>query len=338
MKRLVSVFIGAFVLFSAQVQAHHSRANFDNDKDLELTGKVIDYSWRNPHVYVEIEVLDKSGKPKTWLVEAHSVTGMKGKGWSRDTLIEGSSVTIVGHPDRNPEKAFMLMSYIQKPGEDRLYAFNRGPKNKDDIEPSTDFSGTWDLDFSRFNVKQAGGGPPKWSYTDAAQAQADAYSVNDNPELTCHPIGVPKIVIYPYAINWFREGDVIRIEKEHLDESRTIYLNPEAVANKKVIPSYVGTSIGRFESKRHLVVETTGFLPTPWGNANGIDSSEQKKVTEHYHLAEDGLSMEIRYTIEDPVYLTEPATATGGYFKAKSRAFEKLGCDQRTASRHLEVE
>lgn len=334
-----SIFLLAVLtLLSSPLLAHHSRANFDNSKKLDLNGTIVDFSWRNPHVYIEIEVIDDSGKPVVWLVEGHSVTGMKGKGWDKDTLREGERVVISGSPDRNPDKPFLLMSYIQKPGAEKLYAFDRTKTDKSEIEPSSDFSGTWDLDFSRFNVKEAGGGPPDWAYTEKALAQKEVFSVNNNPELSCQQIGVPKIVIYPYGINWFRDGDVIRIEKEHLDESRMIYLNPEVLANKTVIPSYVGTSTGRFESERHLVVETTGFLPTPWGNANGIDSSEQKKVIENYVLAEDGMSVEISYTIEDPLYMTEPVTVTGGYFKAKNRGFDKLGCDERAASRHLEVE
>lgn len=336
MKKFVLTFV--FLLFTSHAQAHHSRANFDLEKEFELTGKIVDYSWRNPHVFVEIEVVHNTGERKVWLVEAHSVTAMKDKGWSKSTLAEGSTVTIVGHLDKNRNKALMLMDYIKKPGEDPLYAFKRSPKNKDEIEPSIDFSGTWELDFTRFNRKEAGGGPPDWAYTEKATEQAKTFSVNDNPELRCEKIGVPKNVIYPYGVNIVRDGDVIRIDKEHLEESRVIYLDPKLVSDKELPPSYGGTSIGRFESERHLVVETSNFLPTPWGNANGIDSSEQKKVTENYYLAEDGLSIEISYTIEDPVFLTAPATVTGGYFKSKNREFEKVGCDQRAASRHLEVE
>lgn len=334
MRKLILVVL---MFGSGGLQAHHSRANFNNDIDLELTGTVVDFSWRNPHVYVEIAVEDEAGETNTWLVEAHSVTGMKNKGWDKNTLVEGSTVTIGGHPDRNTDRHFLLMSYIQKPGEEKLLAFNRTPTPKSEIEASIDFSGTWDLDFSRFNVKEAGGGPPDWSYTDAGKAQVEKFSVNNNPELTCQQIGVPKLVIYPYGINWTRKGDVILIQKEHMDEDRVIYLNPHVMATMQLSPTYVGTSYGRFESERHLKVLTVGFLPTPWGNANGIDSSEQKRVIEDYVLSEDGMSVEISYTIEDPVYMTESVTVTGGYFKAKNRPFEKLGCDEHAASRHLEA-
>ena len=141
-----------------------------------------------------------------------------------------------------------------------------------------------------------------------------------------------------YGINWFRDDESIRIEKEHLDEKRVIWLGASAVAVERGPASYVGISMGHFESDRHLIVETDGFLPTRWGNANGIDSSEHKRLIENYVLSEDGMAMEISYTIEDPEYLTEPVTVSGRYLKGPNRDFVEFGCDPESASRHLSVE
>ncbi|MDG2088383.1 MAG: DUF6152 family protein [Arenicellaceae bacterium] len=46
------------------MSAHHSRANFDSSMVRELTGTVVDYSWRNPHVDMGIEVTEDSGKSR----------------------------------------------------------------------------------------------------------------------------------------------------------------------------------------------------------------------------------------------------------------------------------
>jgi hypothetical protein len=331
-------------LFPCITLAHHSRANFDDTRDITLTGTIIDYSWRNPHVYLEVQADDEAGTSQTWLVEAHSVTGMRGQGWNADTLAPGSEVTISGQPDRRADKHFVLLNYVEKSDGERLYAFGRGRGSKTAsarpaIEPSTDFSGTWSMDMRGFDIRSAGGGPSKdWPYTDKARAMAAEFSVEDNPELECLQIGVPKMTLYPYGINWFRDEDRIRIEKEHLDEKRLIWLDANVEQLKDAPSSFVGTSTGHFESANHLVVETRGFLPTRWGNANGIDSSEQKKVLEHYALSDDGLSMELSYTIEDPEYLTEPVTVTGRFLKGPNREFTEFGCDRKSASRHLSVE
>ena len=325
----------SLLAFPAIVLGHHSRANFDDSRVIELTGTVMDYAWRNPHVYLEV-----MADGRTWLIEAHSVTGMRGQGWDADTLVPGTEITVSGQPDRNPDKHFVLLDYVEKPGGVRLYAFGRGPAaDRPEIEPSTDFSGTWSMDMSNFNIRLAGGGPPdNWPYTERALAMAAEFSADDNPELECMPIGAPKMTLYPYGINWFRDDESIRIEKEHLDEKRVIWLGASAVAVERGPASYVGISMGHFESDRHLIVETDGFLPTRWGNANGIDSSEHKRLIENYVLSEDGMAMEISYTIEDPEYLTEPVTVSGRYLKGPNRDFVEFGCDPESASRHLSVE
>ena len=40
---------------AAPASAHHSRANFDLDSTVEITGTVKEFSWRNPHAYVVVE-------------------------------------------------------------------------------------------------------------------------------------------------------------------------------------------------------------------------------------------------------------------------------------------
>lgn len=339
--RTLALFVLAGMTHSAAM-AHHSRANFDDTRSVELTGTLLKYGWRNPHVYLEIEAADDAGVSQTWLIEAHSVTGMRGQGWDAETLTPGSTITVSGQPDRDPAKHFILLEYVEMADGSRLYPFGRGQRaasNRPEIEPSEDFSGTWAMDLSQFNVRLAGGGPPAdWSLTELGLAMADAFSAEDNPELECLPIGVPKITLYPYGINWFRTDDRIYIEKEHLDEKRIILLNTSSSDLEGAAPSFAGTSRGYFESERHLIVETSGFLPTRWGNANGIDSSERKSLIEHYRLAGDGLSMDISYTIEDPEYLTAPATVTGRYLKTSNRAFTEYGCDREAASRHLSVD
>ena len=48
-----------------------------------------------------------------------------------------------------------------------------------------------------------------------------------------------------------------------------------------------------------LVVETTGFNALRWGNGQGIDSSEKKKIVERYKLIDGGKAMSLSYTLED---------------------------------------
>ena len=43
----------------------------------------------------------------------------------------------------------------------------------------------------------------------------------------------------------------------------------------------------------------------------GVPSGGQKRVVERYRLAEDGKTIELEFTLEDPETFTEPATIAG---------------------------
>lgn len=334
-KRVETGVFSLLLMFGSVADAHHSRANF-GDTVAEISGTLVDYSWRNPHVFLEIEARNATGETQVWLIEAHSVTGMKRLGWGRDTLTPGMPITISGRPDRDSNKLFALLDFVLMDDGSRMYAFRDPNAPPPEIEPSTDFSGTWYADRDRASFLLAGGRPPEdWPYTAKGLAQAAAFNPEDSPELECQPVGVPKMTLYAYGINWTRSDTTIHIEKEHLDENRIIYLSPQEAGFVDSGPSYVGHSIGRFESDRHLVVETTGFRPTRWGLANGIDSGSGKKIVEQFRLAENGLAMDITYTLEDPEYLLTPVTVTGRYRKVDDRVFSASNCDPETAKRHL---
>jgi hypothetical protein len=319
------------------VFAHHSRANFDDTKEVELSGTVRDFSWRNPHVYMEIDVVGESGATETWLVETHSVTSMMRFGWDRDTLAPGDPITIKVQPDRDKSKKFALLQYMLTPDGSRMYAF-RDNRNRPepDVEPSTDLSGTWYAVRSALDIRLAGGGPPEdWPYTDLGRQNVRDFDQHESPQYECEPVGAPKMTFYSYAINLKRDADGLYVDKEHLNELRTIHFDKDWDDLADEPPSYVGTSIGTLQSENHVSIETRNFLPTKWGLANGIDSSDQKVMMEEYRLAADGMFIDISYTLTDPVYLTEPVTVTGRYRKAESREFTPVPCDADTAKRHV---
>src|SRR5579862_2317144 len=64
--------------------AHHSRAHYGTE-ETTTTGTVIEYKWRNPHVFVVWEVKDQ-GKATQWVGEMASVTSMIADGMTKDSL------------------------------------------------------------------------------------------------------------------------------------------------------------------------------------------------------------------------------------------------------------
>jgi hypothetical protein len=96
--RLLSALAAAFVL---PVLAHHSGAMFDATKTQTISGKVVEFNWRNPHSSFKVEVTDAAGKAVIWDVEMNTPQNLVLQGWKRTSLKKGDQVTAVVRPLRN---------------------------------------------------------------------------------------------------------------------------------------------------------------------------------------------------------------------------------------------
>jgi hypothetical protein len=100
MRRLSFVRIAAAALAAGLVgsgQAHHSfSAEFDRDKPITLTGAVTKLEWTNPHARIYIDVTDADGKVTNWDFELGPPNGLMRQGWNRNSLPQGTVVTING--------------------------------------------------------------------------------------------------------------------------------------------------------------------------------------------------------------------------------------------------
>ena len=135
----------------------------------------------------------------------------------------------------------------------------------------------------------------------------DGFSEDSNPMTRCGNPGPPKAMLLPYPVSITRpDDDHVVFERELMKEVRTVHIDHEHEELKKE-PSKLGYSVGHFEGQE-LVVETSHFIADRWGTHTGIDSSEQKRLTERFTLADGGVHLLARITVEDPVYLAEPVT------------------------------
>jgi hypothetical protein len=96
MKSLIAASICALAA-TAPLLAHHSfAAEFDATKRMIFKGTVTKVDWRNPHIYVYLNVKDADGKMTEWACEGGPPNVLLREGWTRNTVKEGDEVTIDG--------------------------------------------------------------------------------------------------------------------------------------------------------------------------------------------------------------------------------------------------
>ena len=335
--------------------AHHSRGNFDLENTVEFQGTILEYSWRNPHTFVTLAVQNDNGETEEWLLELNSIAVLTGTGWNRDTLTVGEKVTVVGNLEKNHTSNFFFSNYfvlpdgssmVSAPNFSRGVAIARPPDREVDANArSTDFTGIWRqqggmgggmgmgaaLAINLGNQTPARGLP----LTVLGQTNLEAFEVTDNPWYRCEPETLPGVFTGTQEIARDSDDEIV-FRYELRGGERTVHLgmteHPPGIAL-----SHLGHSIGWFDDET-LVVDTALFTPAVWGIGAGVPSSAEKHVVERYTLAEGGNRLELEYTFEDPVYLTDPVSMSGAFFVDPGYPWQDYNCDPEASSRHLNVE
>jgi hypothetical protein len=112
-----------------------------------------------------------------------------------------------------------------------------------------------------------------------------------------------------------------------------VHMNAAHPAN--VQPSLMGHSIGRWDGKT-LVIDTIGFPPDSSGLALNVPAGPRKHMVERLTLSEDRTRLRYEVTVEDPDFLTAPATLTMQWDHRPDLEFaqDTGDCDPAVAARY----
>ena len=131
MKRVFAAIAGASlsVIGTAPLSAHHSSAGYDRSADVEVSATIREFQYTNPHSWLFVQVVDKTGQTVDWGFEAEGPSTLLRAGIKVSLLKPGEKVTVKGHPLRDGRPAALLVSVTKADGSvlSSDAALRRGP-------------------------------------------------------------------------------------------------------------------------------------------------------------------------------------------------------------------
>ena len=180
-------------------------------------------------------------------------------------------------------------------------------------------SNYWIGDVSHPNVKQ-------WA-KDAMKKDNDEVlrgKIAYTPGQSCHPQGVPAFTLAQGPINIIQTPKKVTIIEESSQMVRHVYLNEQHPANVK--PTWLGHSVGHYEGDT-LVVDTVGLNRKTFVDPFRTPHTEKLHVVERYRIIEGGLTLQVRFKVEDPDTFEQPWESYVDYRRAQD-PFEEIICQE----------
>ncbi len=324
MRTIYAAALTVALVVPSPVLGHHSSSIYDAESVLTLLGTVRRYEWRNPHVYIYVEVEDEAGQPVEWELEGGSTPLMVRGGWTATTLTPGDAVSARVNPNKNTDRRNAWLLALSKEDGTSVTRWSTGGASN---VPATDISGVWDalrgfqeLRFVRGELTERG-----------AAAEA-AFDESQNPVKDCIAAPVPLLTYLPYRNEIEIRDDRVFIRSEYFSVERIVYMDGRghpADAER----TNQGHSIGRWNGDV-LVVDTVLFADSPTGNRSGVPSGAQKHVVERFELSENRTRLKVEFSVEDPEFMVGPSTGEVIWDHVPDREMLPFECDPEIAIRY----
>ena len=312
--RIAAIGLVSATIASGFAEAHHSiTANFDQSREIEIRGEVVDFNYVSPHASMVIDGIAYedgealSSSTQRWEIESSAVKGLAGRGITTATFQPGDRIMVRGAPHRSAD-LYRANSSTFLAIDGSALDFT-APLRSDVVVPQVAgarrLEGRWTPPFQRPGDRSV------LPLNDVGNQAWLDYNQAQSPANTCEPMSVPVVMNAPsyYLDIRFSDGQVA-IFNEAYDIDRTVVFGDDyAPADPN---GQWGDVRGRIDGDA-LVVDSQNYPPSAWGlgaatqiNGGGADvpSSAQKRMIERFSTSEDGLELYYDYVLTDPVYLT----------------------------------
>jgi hypothetical protein len=332
MRRLTAAtpLLAVAALLGAPASAHHSMSMFDTSQEIVIEGKVARLDWTNPHMYLYVEAKGPDGKTVQIEGEGLAITQALVDGLDREALKPGTPVVVRANPNRGGwPKQVRVLDVTTQDGE--IHPFYAGNRHTRALTPAESVAGHWAP--NRAALGAAFGAMAGFPVTPEGRA-AQSQQAGDGL-CTVEPTPFLSVLDELRTIEIGADEVVLRFDNSGDRVVRTVHMDAKHPAD--VQPTLQGHSIGRWDGAT-LVIDTIAFEPSPSGIAFNTPSSPGKHTVERLTLTADRLRLRYEITIEDPVYLSAPATLAQQWDHRPDLEFSQDtgACDPEVATRYRE--
>jgi hypothetical protein len=140
---------------------------------------------------------------------------------------------------------------------------------------------------------------------------------NNDPSLQCDPQGIPRLLFgatFEFGTAADRTMMLFSTAWRPIwTDGRRLPADPD--------PTWMGTSVGRWEDDYTFVVNSVGFTDRTWLGQEGQPHSDEMKVEERWHRV-DRDTLTLNATMDDPKTYTRPYKAIQITYKLRPRNYE----------------
>lgn len=318
-KTLSRAALAGTALLGNFAHAHHSYSEYDDTKSVEVEGKLVEASWRNPHARIVVESVDAAGARVTWDIESAGLNNFTRMHVPLEIFKVGDTVKVAGWPSKRSSDRMYGTNLLSNDGRELvMWRYSKPLWSTKALGYGSDFSlfetgtatgsatlfRTWvsDLDDPDANPASLFAGTT-WPLTAKAREAAARFNpITDTTTEGCTPKGMPAIIRQPFPIEFVDRGATIEMKLEEYDTRRTIHMGASATTDVPRTP--LGYSVGKWDGST-LVVETTR-LNEPYINNTGVPMGSMAKLVERFSPSADGSRLSYTIVVTDPDSLTAP--------------------------------
>jgi hypothetical protein len=365
MRSVSSIALGILLVSPAFAQSGFS-STYDSARQVKLTGPVTRIDWTNPHAFVFVNVRDKSGITANWAVEIGNPLDLERDGWKRSSLHIGDVVNVEGSLARGQKRqtfarsvslarnnAKLFTASNRKPAPPAAVPAPRWPDGQVRLGPAPGRKGYWGAASASGLVERTGASIPMndegllrnlddadrvapfQPWAKAVYEYRQRSLLRDDPFTRCLPPGGPRQFQTPHGFQFVEQrelGRILVLLGGGDRNWRVIYTDgrPQGQADE-VVRSYYGNSVGHWENKDTLVVDSIGFNEKFWFTKGGLPHTEGLHLTERFSRP-DMNTLKYEVTVDDPATYTRQWSGGWNVQWVPDREIQEYFCEENAES------